>query len=101
MAPVTEALPVTARVPVVVAPVTVALPVVVMLPVTVTGPDTVTAPVTSRPDGRRTRPVAASATSASAQAAPVADTLTVRSSLPASPISARPENPSWNSRLAV
>ena len=51
--------------------------------------------------GKVTSPVPASASSATDQPVPSALTLTAKSSDPAVPISARPENPVWNNRLAV
>ncbi len=51
--------------------------------------------------GSATRPVLRSIRMASFQAEPSALTLKWKSSSPAVPISARPEKPVWNSRLAV
>ena len=51
--------------------------------------------------GSVTSPVAASASSAVAKLDPLALTFTEKSSDPAVPISARPEKPVWNRRLAV
>ncbi len=51
--------------------------------------------------GRITSPVAASASSAVKKVDPSALTLTLKSSDPAVPISARPPKPVWNNRLAV
>ena len=57
--------------------------------------------VTRKPFCTRVRPVARSNTTPSKNVVPSALTLIVKSSAPVVPISARPENPVWNNRLAV
>ena len=58
-------------------------------------------PSTVIPAGKPATPLAASTTMASCQTLPSALTFRLKSSLPAMPISARPDQLVWNSRLAV
>ena len=55
----------------------------------------------TRPLTAVTRAVVAFTRKASLKVVPLALTLIVRSSLPTVPISARPDDPVWNNRLAV